>query len=316
MSFADASGTRLAFVAEATENTIPASPSWQNLRFTSENLIYDKQTVSSDEIRADRNVADMIDVGYAVSGDIGFELSYGTLDSLLESVFFSTWSGSPANTLKNGVTPKSFAFEKTFETGATDQYMRFTGCQIGALSLNINSREIVTGSMTILGRGHTAAAAALSGATYTAANTKAVMAASNDVGSLTISGVSPSPTIMNLNINIENNLREQTAVGTQGLVGVGAGRCVVTGSLEAYFNDRALYDAFINHSDVGMSLTVGSVTNEKYTINVPKMKLTVGNVAAGGNDQDVMAQFDWQAIYDTSGSPANNASMIITRAVA
>lgn len=314
MSFADSSSTRLAFLAETTENQIPATPSWQNLRYTSDSLNYQKQTVVSEEIRSDRNVPDMIDVGFGVGGDIGFELSYGTLDDLLESVMFNTWA---SDVLKNGITPKTLAFERTLETGATDQYLRYTGLQVGMLSLSMTARERITGSMSLVGRGHSKASAALSGATYADANTKAIMAASADIGSISISGVSPSPTLMSAEIQIENNLREQIAIGNRGPVGIGAGRCLVTGSFEAYFENLALYNAFYDHDDVGISLTLGSVSGEKYTINLPKTKLTeVEPIAAGANDQDIMANFNFQAIYDTSGSPANNASIIITRAVA
>lgn len=311
--FADTSGTRLSFLAEATENTIPATPTWLNLRYTSETLNYLKRTVSSEEIASHRNVTDMIDVGFGVGGDIGFELSYGTLDSLLEGVLFSTWS---TNVLKNGVTAKSFAFEKTYETGATDQFFRFTGNQVSSLSLSLSAQERITGSMTMLGMGHTTASAALSGATYTAANTKAIMAASADVGSLSLTGVSPSPTLMSASFNIANNLRERLQIGSRGPAGIGAGRCVVTGSIEAYFGDLALYNAFFGHDDVALSLTLGSVTSEKYTIQLPKVKLTNGTISTPGNDQDVMAQMDFQAIYSTAGSPADNASIKITRAVA
>lgn len=313
MAFADSSETRLAYVAEASENTIPSSPSWQNLRYTSDGLAYQKQTLVSEEIRADRNVSDMIDVGYGVGGEIGFELSYGTLDALLESALFGTWT---ADVLRNGVTPKTFALERTVETGATDQFFRFTGMQVGTLSLSITARERITGSMTLMGRGHTRASAALSGATYSDANTKAIMAASTDVGSLSITGVSPSPTLRSASFQIENNLREQIAVGSRGPVGIGAGRCLVTGSIEAYFDDLAMYSAFVDHDDVGIAITMGSVSGEKYTINLPKTKLTNAQpIAAGANDQDVMASFDFQALYSTAGSPAHNAAILITRGV-
>lgn len=312
MSFADTSSTRLAYLAEAAENTIPSTPTWLNLRYTSETLNYLKRTVSSEEIVSHRNVTDMIDVGYGVGGDIGFELSYGTLDSLLEGVLFSTWD---TDVLKNGVTPKSFAFEKTYETGATDQFFRYTGMQVSSLSLQMSAQERITGSMTMLGMGHSTASAAISGATYTAGNTKAIMAASADVGSLSLSGVSPSPTLMSASFNIANNLRERLQIGSRGPAGIGAGRCVITGSIEAYFGDLALYNAFYDHDDVALSLTLGSVTGEKYTISLPKVKLTNGTISTPGNDQDVMAAMDFQAIYSTAGSPANNSSIIVTRAV-
>jgi hypothetical protein len=58
------------------------------------------------------------------------------------------------------------------------------------------------------------------------------------------------------------------------------------------------------------------VTTEKYTITLPKTKLSNATISAGGNDQDIMASMEFQAIYDTSGSPANNATLVIDRAVA
>lgn len=306
------SQTRLAYVAESSVNTIPSSPSWQNLRFTSETIAYNKTAIVSNEIRPDRNVSDLINAGFGVGGDIGFELSYGTLDTLLESALQSAWSN---DVIKNGGTPKSLAFERTVETGATDQFFRYSGCQVSSLALSITAREIITGTMALLGMGHSTATAALSGATYTAANDNPVMSASADVGSMTISGLSPSPILMSATINIENNLREQIAVGSAGPIGIGSGRFVCTGTVEAYFEDLALYNVFKNHSDVGLSLTVGSVTNEKYTIALPKVKLGTGTVTTPGNDQDVMASFEWQAIYDGSGSPAFDATISITRAV-
>lgn len=313
MSLADSSQTRLAYVGEVTPGTTPSSPSFQNLRFTSESLTYQKQTVTSDEIRPDRNVPDMADVGYSVSGDIGFELTYGTLDALLEGALQGAWA---TNALKNASTAKAFSFEKTFETGGTDRFFRYTGCQVSRLSLDIAARQKITGSMSLVGMGHSAVSAAMSGATYAPGNTKAVMNGSHDVGALSVSGVSPTPKLMRASLQIENNLRERPALGHRGPIGIGAGRFVVTGSLEAYFEDLALYNAFLDHSDVGLSLTVGSVTSEKYTIEVPKTKLSNGRITAGGNDQDVMAAFDWQGLLYTGGSPAFGASMRITRAVA
>lgn len=312
MTNAVTSATRLSYIAESTENVIPTSPGWQNLRFTSETLNYNKVTVQSDEIRPDRNVSDLIDVGYGSGGNFGFELSYGTLDALLESLFFSTWS---SNIIKNGVTPKTFAFEKTFETGAADRYMRFAGCQLGSMSLSIRAREKIQGEISVLGRDHTYASAILSGATYADANTKAIMTASNDVGSLTFGSFSPAADIMAININIDNNLREQIAVASRGAIGIGSGRFVVTGSVEAYFSDMGMYAAFVDHDDVQIQFTVGSVSTEKYTFNLPKTKLSNGTVQTPGNDQDVFANFDFQALYDVSGSPANNSSIVLTRAV-
>lgn len=309
MAGADASETRVAYIAEVTENTTPASPAFSILRVTGESLAYGKQTVVSNELRADRNVSDILDVGFTVNGGVNFELSYGTLDPLLESLFQSTWA---TNVLKNGVANKSFTFEKTFEQGATDAFLRYTGCQLNSLSLAIAAREIITGSFDVLGRDHSTGTAILSSATYGAVNDNEIMTGSSDVGALTLSGVTGTPKLRSINLNIANNLREQPVVGSKASAGTGAGRFVVTGSLEAYFEDLNLYGAFKDHTSVGMEITLGSVTTEKYTIEIPKLRLMNGVVNATGNDQDVMASFDFQGYFDSSEA----ATMVITRAVA
>jgi hypothetical protein len=140
---ANASQTRLAYVAESTYGVTPATPTFQKLRYTAEGLGANIENVTSNEIRADRNVSDLIQVGSSAGGNVDFELSYGSYDDFLESLMFSTFS---TNVLKNGVTEKSFTLEKTFETGATDQFHRFTGAIANGFNLSMTTGAIVTGS--------------------------------------------------------------------------------------------------------------------------------------------------------------------------
>ncbi len=70
MSVAEGSQTRLAYILEATPGVIPATPAWQVLRYVNESIVLDKQTAIPDEIRADRNVSDIVDVGRRVTGPI------------------------------------------------------------------------------------------------------------------------------------------------------------------------------------------------------------------------------------------------------
>ncbi|MDF1685361.1 MAG: phage tail tube protein [Parvibaculaceae bacterium] len=309
MTFANASDTRLAYIAEVTANTTPSSPAFQILRATGEALRHSKQTVVSNEIRSDRNVSDLAMASTSETGEIPFELSYGTLDSLMESALFSTWS---SDVLKNGVTPKSFTFEKTFELGATDQYHRFTGIQIDTMALSFAAGAIVTGSLGTMGMGHTTGTAILTDATYSAGNTNEVLTAAAHVGSLTATGISGTPVITKLDLNIANGLREQRAIGNLGPVGLGRGRCVVTGTLEAYFEDAELYSAFVDHDILGLSWDVGAETGEKYNFDLPSIRLGDVEVVAGGNDSDVMISAPFQAIYDDDLS----ATIAITREVA
>ena len=56
---------------------------------------------------------------------------------------------------------------------------------------------------------------------------------------------------------------------------------------------------------------MGREAGSRYKFELPKVKLSSGNPTAGGNDQEVMINANFQAIYDgTSG-----ATMTLTRGV-
>ena len=81
MTIAEADGMRLAYIAEVTEATTPATPAFQILRYTGESIVATKNTIISDEIRPDKNLSDVIHAGDSISGGFNGELSYGTYDS-------------------------------------------------------------------------------------------------------------------------------------------------------------------------------------------------------------------------------------------
>ena len=88
----DSSQTRLASIEEVTYGVTPATPTFLEQRFTSEGLNANIENVVSNEIRSDRNVSDLVQVGANAGGNVDFELSYGSFDEWLESLMFSTWA--------------------------------------------------------------------------------------------------------------------------------------------------------------------------------------------------------------------------------
>lgn len=290
----DSSQTRIAYIEESTYGTTPATPTLLEQRFTSESLNANIENIVSNEIRADRNVADTIQVGQNAGGAVDFELSYGTFDDWLESLMYGTWS---SNVLKNGNTQKSFTIEKTFEAGATDQYHRFTGAIANTLSLSMQTQQIVTGSFGFLAKGASTAQAAIAGSSYTGANTNPVINAATNFGSLSITGIS-SIDLTQLNLNITNNLRQQQVIGSLDSRGVGAGRFEVTGDMTMYFENEEAYDLFINSTETDLTFVLGGDTTKKYTFEIAKVKFETGEVVAGGNDQDVFVNLSFRGLYD------------------
>jgi len=310
MAIAEASQSRLAYVAEVTPGVIPATPSFKTLRLVNENIRLAKQSVVSDELRGDGNVTSIIDVGRSVEGPIAGELSYGTFDDFFEALFRSTWS---TNVLKNGIAHKTFAFEKTFEQGATDSFIRYRGCRVNTLDLTLEARQIARVSFGIMGIGSpTPTSAIITGATYAAPSTTPVLNAATNVGALAMTGVTATPKIRSLNLSIRSNIYQNDVVGAYEPDSHGLGRFEVSGTMQAYFENLDLYSAIIDHTDVSLSTTIGAASGSKYTLALPKLKLMEGSPVIGGNSQAVIMEVPFQAYYDGTSA----ATATLTRAVA
>jgi hypothetical protein len=89
----------IARVRETTFGTTPATPAFKSIRQTSSNLALNPQTVISNEIRSDRQITDLILVGYQAGGDIGGEMSFQSMDDDLEEALQGTWLNKPSITV-------------------------------------------------------------------------------------------------------------------------------------------------------------------------------------------------------------------------
>ena len=294
----NSSQTELSYVAEAAWGVTPTSPApaFQAIRMTGESLKITNESVVSDEIRPDRNVPDTILVGGDASGGIDGELSYGTFDDFIASVLYSTWTGSPANSIVNGVTQKSFTLQKKQEgNGLSPVYELYKGMVVDTMTINIAAKEKTTVGFTFVGKGGVIGTA-LTG-TVTDAGDEEILDGANAF-TLSKAWTSPLPKLMSMTINISNGLSGRSVAGSRDLVRVSASRCTVTGSASFYFETKAMMDLFLAGTAGELAVTLGKVTGEKYTITLPNVKITDADHFSPNNDDDVMLNVTWSAHYD------------------
>ncbi|UUX51805.1 phage tail tube protein [Nisaea acidiphila] len=374
---ADSSRTELAYVKEPLWGTTPASPLTQ-LRFTGESLGYTISTTSSSEVRADRQVPDLIQTGASAAGSVNLELSYGAYDTLIESALFSAWSApvaisvsddiaasnassaftssgtdftsagitagqwvkiggfaanggennglyrvtgvaanslavSPApasdeaagglsvtvsgSTIRNGISETSLTLEKAF----TDigQYIAFTGMVADTMDLQIQTGRVLTGSFGFMGASASIGTATAGTGAAVPAPSNPVLNAVNNIGQVMEGGAALSGVFLqSLSVSLANGLRGIGAVGSLGNVDIGSGRCQVTGRASFYFADGTLYEKYLNGTATSLSFRVTDADGNAYVFTLPRVRLTRGSIAAGGPDQDVMADFQFQAVRD------------------
>lgn len=295
---------RVAFIAETTFGTTPATPTFQVMRVTSSGMRLNKQTVMSEEIRSDRNIVDEMQVGVSITGSLPFEFSHASFDDMIQAALGGTWA---TNVVQNGTTRRSFTFEETYQFVGSQGFRRFTGCQINTLELNLQARQRITGSIGLVGINETTGTAAIAGATYTAPNTETPLTASANVGTIAFGAITAQ--IMSLTLQVNNNLRERPVVGSLVTDSFGAGMCEVTGQVEAYFRSLDLYNAAVAHNNVALTVTFGEAA-KRYTILVPRAVLGSPETPPAGQTSDVRVRVPFR------GTLSGGRSIQITRLVA
>lgn len=92
MAFADANRAQIRYIEESTFGTTPVAGTTREMRLTSSSLTANKETVVSDELRADRMVSDIVEVSASSGGDINFEWSSGPQDEFIAAFLLSQWT--------------------------------------------------------------------------------------------------------------------------------------------------------------------------------------------------------------------------------
>lgn len=291
MTIATGSRHNLAYIAETTFGTTPNSPGMQNLRHTGTTLGLSKDAIESEELRDDRQIAHFRHGNKNVSGDVNFELSYGTFDDFIEAALAGTWA---TNILKAGTTRRSFTIERHHED--IGRYLRSTGCHINTMSLSVAPNSMVTGSFGVIGKGFGTSGAAMSGATYTAETTSPPF--DSFTGSITEGG-SAIAIVTGLELSIDNGMEALYVVGEDTTLEPSIGKSTVTGSVTAYFENTDLLNKFVNETESSLTFTLTDAAGKDYVFYLPKIKYNSGNPEAAGPGA-ITISLDFVALYDST----------------
>lgn len=296
---ADSSLVGIRLVQESSVGTTPASPQMKEIEITGESLNNQRTTVVSNSFRTDRQVPGATKVSESNSGDINFELKYGGVyDDLIEAALQGTWA---ENAVSNGVTRRAFTVEKMFNGISGERFEIYRGAEVSTFSLSMTNGALITGSFGLFARSFQDASATVSASLVAPPTTKFMNTVTQgfviEANDVAVPGV-----LQSFEFTLDNNLREQRAIGSAALAGMGAGRSNLTGTVTAFFNGstNAINTAYKNEQPVKLQFTVPDVDGNKYRFTFWNVVLLTRTRNAGGLDQDVVATFTFQA---TLGGP-------------
>ena len=194
-------------------------------------------------------------------------------------------------------TDKSFAIEHWFSDAVLSEL--YTGCKIATLDLALPPSGMSTIDVGLMGSGGITTAGAAYYTAPTAATTTGIAAAVNGV--LYIAG-SAVATCTGLSLKVDGGYSGDPVVGSNIMPAIFAGRVNVTGQFSAYFDAATYRDAFLNESELAISvvLTSDNAANADFlAINVPRIKL--GSAQRTDGEKGLMLTADFQALYNSAG---------------
>lgn len=201
---------------------------------------------------------------------------------------------------KNGVNAYSYALEQGFNDISV--YQLFLGQRVSQMGLEVKASSKVTGNFQFMGAAVQVGDVAFTAAVTPATSTSVINATSN-IGKITSGGVDLQGNVQGVSLQLNNNLRNQMAVGSKYPVGIGYGRQQVSGTLTVYFQDKALYEKFLQHEYISIGFGFQDAAGNALFIELPKVSLSKNAPAPTGIDQDVMQAVDFVAVADaTSGA--------------
>lgn len=201
--------------------------------------------------------------------------------------------------LRNGTTKQSLLIEKHHED-LTTNYINWRGMRVASLSLNVQTEEIVTGTVRFLGPRGNIATATVSGS-LTGPGTTDSMTASTNVGSVVEGGAALSTALKSISFELNNNARALAAVGNVAAIGINLGSIMLTGRVEAYFEDQVLLTKVFNHTTSSLEFRVTDAQLNVMVFTFSQLRWN-GQPNNPGLDQDVMLPLDFACERDSTST--------------
>ncbi|MDY7026074.1 MAG: phage tail tube protein [Pseudomonadota bacterium] len=235
--------------------------------------------------------------GYEVTGGFGYNLNTGVNDRFLEIILGGVFTDDGGGTLvldadsaADGAT--YLAFDKTW---ADSVYNYYSNMLLQKLELVFEADGKMMATASLLGGN----AETRTVATYSSPTAKTVVGGrtgSLGLNAISFNGAGFGACVSKVTIVIERAVTASPCLANGGYKKPKNGALKVTGAIDVHFKDHTHYQVALNEETASISWVDTSGGKER-TYLLPKVALT-GQPNPGGNDDDVMASFEYTALLD------------------
>lgn len=300
MPIASGANHGLTYIKEVTYGVTPATPALKAFRNTGVTLGLKKDSIQSEELRADRQLAGFRLGNKQVGGSVDIELAYTDFDDMLEAVMCGTWT---ANVLKAGLTRRSFTIERNFVDLTTR--IRYTGCEANEMTITVAPNSQVKGSISFIGKDQDPLNSMIAGSTYPAAAGTQVF--DSFTGTIKEGG-SAYGSCTQIELSIKNGIEPNFVIGSSTTASNSIGQSLVTGTATVFFENVTMLNKFINETDSSLEFELVDLAGNRLKFFLPKIKYTGGQPDVSGPGS-VSLSMPFQALYDST----SQSQLVITR---
>lgn len=299
MAHSSGAKTYLAYVAEATWGTTPATPTMKCVPFKTFSLKPVMETYSSAQMNPNRQKQILALGVLSSSAELSSEFVPQIYDDFMASVFCSNWT---YDVLKIGVTDSFF----TLEEGHNDILAYHTGKGMLATKFSLSCKPgFVECGFSFLGKSFSVAAT--SGAT-------SLTDVPDDDSVVTMTAVlseggTPIATITSLDFTLENALDLGKPCNAATASGFAVGMASLKGKLTAYFENDTMMSKFLAGTPTSITVQVGDdALGGQYTFEMLNVRYTGADTPVDKEGLLAVA-LDFEALYDD----ATDSVITVTR---
>lgn len=200
--------------------------------------------------------------------------------------------------IRNGTTKRSMTIEANAQD-LTTVFIAYEGLRVSQMTMEMAARATIKGSFSFMGLKAVSGATSVGTGAVSAATTGDVMDASNNVGTVTMDGTAFTRGLTRVGLTLNNNTRERPAIGSVYNIGIGVGRCHISGTMDAYFEDLTLYTKYTAHTALKLSWKA-TASDGCYFFTLPAIKLGSDRPNAAAADADVIEGITWESDLSAS----------------
>ncbi|UYE96257.1 hypothetical protein [Vibrio phage 33Fb.4] len=204
----------------------------------------------------------------------------------------------PEDDIVNGVATKSFTFLQSFLDHNPVTHQIFNGMRIGTMNMEMRSKQIVTFSINAQGTKGAIDETGVAGATILPASTDVVINTSSNVAELREAGrkIEGPNYVTGVTLALNNNPRNDDAIGYESPVNIGGGTFQLTGTLNTYFGNKSLVEKVINNSTTSLLLNFKDGEGQHVVFDMPRVKYSSGSPAVSGKNAANTADLGYTAL--------------------